>query len=219
MGLNQDTSYTLVNHNAGCHSVVGFVLLLTDYGAAPRLVNHILRSCLSAGHLKQRRGQTDLTIKHRNNRTISAGTKGWTEQWGEGREHTLFVSCWMYLFFSSIVSSGSILVLQQNLSHRHGPIFTILLSVWSLTYNINAFRYASCWWSAITSRNDDASRVVTKCEEIRVKGPDQFLNMFTCIIWIHTRCPQSQPPSGGPPKPCPPFQLIDMLRWRGEEMH
>lgn len=42
----------------GCHTVVGFVLLLTDYGAAPRLVNHILQSCLSAGHLKEKHGQS-----------------------------------------------------------------------------------------------------------------------------------------------------------------
>lgn len=103
MGLNQNTSYILVNHNAGCHSVVGFVLLLTDYGAAPRLVNHILRSCLSASHLKQKCGQTDLTIKHRNNRMISAGTKV-RQSSGVRVESTRFLCCVEYICSSPIVS-------------------------------------------------------------------------------------------------------------------
>ena len=40
-----------------CHTVIGFVLLLTDYGAAPGLVNHILQSCLSAAQFKERLAQ------------------------------------------------------------------------------------------------------------------------------------------------------------------
>lgn len=31
---------------------------------------------------------------------------------------------------------------------------------------------------------------MTKCEEIRLQVPDQFLNTFACIIWIHTWCPK-----------------------------
>lgn len=50
-------SYIPVNHNGCCHTVSGFVLLLTDYGAVPGLVNHILQSCLSAAQLMQRFGQ------------------------------------------------------------------------------------------------------------------------------------------------------------------